>query len=289
MIEKSKEKMTESNGMVQNCEKYSDKECLVEKSSPDGSFRPKASTSCSDLLILCQPQPRGNKPELEQTASVADFTIPYNIINNYFSGLYTPSTSKRRFCLHEKRSQSVDFPPKRFIISSLLLLHSESTVGVDAAICVKFHLEREKNPHKFNSRMKNKLWYFEYATSETFSATCKNLHEFVELTCDGVQLDLNGKALQGIALLNIPYTHGGSNLWGENLSQKRLRRSTSAHGPFKRMRKLRAADKDLSTQSFNSVDLSIAIQGISNFFLFMRGFVEYPPFLVQISAIIGSR
>lgn len=126
---------------------------------------------------------------------------------------------------------------------------------------MKFHLEREKNPHKFNSRMKNKLWYFEYATSETFSATCKNLHEFVELTCDGVQLDLNGVALQGIALLNIPYTHGGSNLWGENLSQKRLRRSTSAHGPFKRMRKLRAGDKEISTQSFNSVDLSIAIQG----------------------------
>ena len=132
---------------------------------------------------------------------------------------------------------------------------------MDAAICVKFHLEREKNPHKFNSRMKNKLWYFEYATSETFSATCKNLHEYVELTCDGVRLDLNGISLQGIALLNIPYTHGGSNLWGENLSQKRIRRSTSSNGPFKKMKKLRSADKEMSTQSFNSVDLSIAIQG----------------------------
>uniref|UniRef100_A0A182S7B5 Diacylglycerol kinase accessory domain-containing protein n=1 Tax=Anopheles maculatus TaxID=74869 RepID=A0A182S7B5_9DIPT len=129
---------------------------------------------------------------------------------------------------------------------------------IDAAICVKFHLEREKNPHKFNSRMKNKLWYFEYATSETFAASCKNLHENLEIVCDGVSLELaNGPQLQGIALLNIPYTHGGSNLWGEHLSQKRMRK-----GPFRK--KLKNSDKELSANSFNSVDLSIAIQDIGD-------------------------
>ncbi|XP_044020494.1 diacylglycerol kinase 1 isoform X2 [Aphidius gifuensis] len=138
-------------------------------------------------------------------------SIPYNIINNYFS------------------------------------------VGVDAAICVKFHLEREKNPEKFNSRMKNKLWYFEYATTEQFAASCKNLHEDLEIICDGTPLDLaHGPSLQGVALLNIPFTHGGSNLWGEHQIRHRLGK-----------RKKRP-DKELSTSSFNSVDLTVAIQDIGD-------------------------
>lgn len=57
-------------------------------------------------------------------------------------------------------------------------------------------------------------------------------------------------------MLNIPYTHGGSNLWGEHLSQKRIKRG----GPF-RGKKLKSSDKELSATSFNSVDLSVAIQG----------------------------
>ncbi|XP_025161413.1 diacylglycerol kinase 1 isoform X2 [Harpegnathos saltator] len=138
-------------------------------------------------------------------------SIPYNIINNYFS------------------------------------------VGVDAAICVKFHMEREKNPEKFNSRMKNKLWYFEYATTEQFAASCKNLHEDLEIICDGTPLDLaHGPSLQGVALLNIPFTHGGSNLWGEHHTRYRLGK-----------RKKRP-DKELSTSSFNSVDLTAAIQDIGD-------------------------
>ncbi|KAI8127668.1 Diacylglycerol kinase 1 [Lucilia cuprina] len=96
-------------------------------------------------------------------------------------------------------------------------------------ICVKFHLEREKNPHKFNSRMKNKLCILNMQI-ETFAASCKNLHEHIENcckyeNCEAFSLDLaNGPHLQGVALLNIPYTMA-----------------------------LKSSDKELSATSFNSV------------------------------------
>uniref|UniRef100_I3KSY6 Diacylglycerol kinase n=1 Tax=Oreochromis niloticus TaxID=8128 RepID=I3KSY6_ORENI len=72
------------------------------------------------------------------------------------------------------------------------IINNYFSIGVDASIAHRFHSMREKHPQRFNSR-----------------------YEFM-LACCGKPLDLTRVSLEGIAVLNIPSMHGGSNLWGES-------------------------------------------------------------------------
>ncbi|VDK45887.1 unnamed protein product [Anisakis simplex] len=70
---------------------------------------------------------------------------------------------------------------------------------------------RSSIPRLFSSRLLNKLLFFTYGTKDVLEHACADLEQKVELTVDGVVVEL--PPLEGITILNIPYWGAGVRPW----------------------------------------------------------------------------
>lgn len=79
----------------------------------------------------------------------------------------------------------------------------------------------EAHPEKFNSRLRNKMFYGQMGGKDLLKRKWKNLAELVTLECDGKDITPKLKELRvhAIVFLNIPSYGGGTHPWNKSGGQ----------------------------------------------------------------------
>ena len=97
---------------------------------------------------------------------------------------------------------------------SSVLMCNYLSIGVDAKAALLWARLAVRLPWAFRLRLLNKLWYIICGSPEFALHSYRDLHERMEVTCDGKVIEIP-KGIEGLMILNTPSYGGGSDLWDE--------------------------------------------------------------------------